>query len=116
MPAWWTPIPLRSSFESVLPKPAPNRKPAIRSASSSAVGRARRDPAGAEQAVACSTAAAWVKCTTYTGAWPVVTSSSSVSASGVSAQVKCSGTGRTASATTAVSRPLRRVRSVGERA
>ena len=61
--------------------------------------------------VACSTASSWVKCTTYTGAWRVVTSSSSVSASGVTAQVKVSGTGRSASVDDAVSRPVRRVRS-----
>ena len=28
IPAWWTPIPLRISFDSVLPKPAPNRNAA----------------------------------------------------------------------------------------
>ena len=61
--------------------------------------------------MACSTASFWVKCTTYAGAWWVVTSSSSVSGSGVSAQVKVSGTGRSASVTIAVSRPVRRVRS-----
>ncbi len=33
-----------------------------------------------------SSADAWVKCTTYTGAWWVVSSSSSVSCNGVSAQ------------------------------
>jgi hypothetical protein len=38
----------------------------------------------------------------------VCTSSSSVSANGVSAQVNVSGTGRSASVTSAVSRPLRR--------
>ncbi len=61
--------------------------------------------------VACSTAAACVKCTTYAGACPVVTSSSTVSSSGSRDQRKLSGTGRSASATTAVSRPVRRDRS-----
>ena len=61
--------------------------------------------------MACSTAAACVKCTTYAGAWPVVTSSSTVSSSGSSDQLKLSGTGRSASATTAVSRPVRADRS-----
>jgi hypothetical protein len=61
--------------------------------------------------VACSTASFCVKWTTYAGAWWVVTSSSSVSASGVSAQLKVSGTGRSALVTVAVSRPVRRVRS-----
>ena len=61
--------------------------------------------------VACSTASLWVKCTTYTGAWWVATSSSRVSASGVVDQAKVSGTGRSASSTTATSRPVRRERS-----
>jgi len=61
--------------------------------------------------VACSTAAAWVKCTTYTGAWWVSTSSVRVSARCVIAHENDSGTGRSASSTIAVSRPLRRVRS-----
>ena len=38
---------------------------------------------GESSVVACSIAAAWVKCTTYTGACLVLTSSSSVSGSGV---------------------------------
>ena len=87
MPAWWTPIPLRSSFERVFPKPAPKRKePTLRFSSSTSVAPAETHFAPS-RLVACSTAAACVKCTTYAGAWPVVTSSSSVSASGVRAHV-----------------------------
>jgi hypothetical protein len=62
-------------------------------------------------AIACSTAAAWPGNTTYTGAWSVSSSSVSVSCNGVTRYEYVRGTGRTAERTTAVSRPVRRVRS-----
>ena len=78
-------MPLRSSLESVLPKPAPNRNPPIRSATASRSSRESFGPPelGESSVVACSIAAACVKCTTYTGACLVATSSSRVSVSGV---------------------------------
>ena len=54
-------MPLRTSFDSVRPKPAPKRNAPIRSAIASLstfFGGFR------SRLVACSTAAAWVKCTT----------------------------------------------------
>ena len=115
IPAWWTPIPARSSFDSVLPNPAPKRTVAIRAAIASL---SRVAPVPEKRAlvprssdVACSTAAAWVKWTTYAGACPVSTSSSRVSSRVSVDHVKLSGTGRSAWSTTAVSRPLRRATS-----
>jgi hypothetical protein len=66
-------------------------------------------------ACACSSAAACVKCTTYIGACRVPSNSSRVSCSGVVTYEYSSGTGRCASLTTAVGRPVRRVRSVTKR-
>ncbi len=66
-------------------------------------------------ACACSTAAACVKWTTYTGARCVESSSSSVSCSGVETYSKCSGTGRSVLVTRAHSRPVRRSRSSWKR-
>ena len=67
MPAWCTPMPLRTIRDSVLPKPAPNRKPPMRSAIAS-LSTFRPPPLAASRdlsrLVACSTAAAWVKWTT----------------------------------------------------
>ena len=85
MPAWCTPMPLRTSFDRVLPNPAPNRNAPIRSEIASRSSRDSFGPPdlGESSDVACSIAAAWVKCTTYTGACLVATSSSRVSASGV---------------------------------
>ena len=108
IPAWCTPMPAFTSFCRVLPNPAPNRKAPSLAAMPSLSGTGRR---AVSSRVACSTAAACVKCTTYAGACPVVTSSSTVSSSGSRDQRKLSGTGRSASATTAVSRPVRRDRS-----
>ncbi len=112
IPAWCTPMPAFTSFCSVLPKPAPNRKAPIFSAMASLCCRSiRASPPTPSSRVACSTALACVKCTTYAGAWPVVTSSSTVSSSGSTDHRKLRGTGRSASSTTAVGRPVRRVRS-----
>jgi hypothetical protein len=62
MPAWWTPMPWRTRRERVLPKPAANRKLPIISAmaSFSCLVHIFVDMS----AWACSSAAAWVKCTT----------------------------------------------------
>ena len=112
IPAWCTPMPAFTSFWSVFPNPAPNRNPPIFSAIASLCSRSSRPtPPTPSSRVACSTADACVKCTTYAGACPVVTSSSTVSSSGSRDQRKLSGTGRSASATTAVSRPVRADRS-----
>ena len=112
IPAWCTPMPAFTSFCSVLPKPAPNRKAPIFSAMASLCCRSiLASPPTPSSRVACSTALACVKCTTYAGAWPVVTSSSTVSSSGSTDHRKLRGTGRSASSTTAVARPVRRVRS-----
>jgi hypothetical protein len=54
-----------------------------------------------------STAEAWVKCTTYTGAWCVDSSSSSTSVSGVIRNWWTRGMGRVAERTTATGRPVR---------
>ena len=62
MPAWWTPMPCRTSRDRVLPKPAENRKSPIRSAMASF--SARLHTLTLISACACSSAAAWVKCTT----------------------------------------------------
>ncbi len=60
-------MPLRTIRESVLPKPAPKRNAPIRSAIAS-LSTVRPPPAETSldfsRFVACSTAAAWVKCTT----------------------------------------------------
>ncbi len=76
-------MPWRTRRERVLPKPLLNRKSPISSAILSFSSRLHTliDIS----AWARSRAAAWVKCTTYTGAWFVVSSSSRVSCSGVSA-------------------------------
>ena len=62
MPAWCTPMPCRTSRDSVLPKPAVNRKLPISSAIASF--SARVQTLMLISAWACSSAAAWVKCTT----------------------------------------------------
>ncbi len=62
MPAWWTPMPCRTSLDSALPNPAANRKSPIRSAMASF--SARLQTFTLISACACSSAAAWVKCTT----------------------------------------------------
>ena len=62
MPAWCTPMPCRTSRDSVLPKPAVNRKPPIASAIASF--SARVQTLTLISAWARSSAAAWVKCTT----------------------------------------------------
>ena len=111
IPAWCTPMPALTSFCRVFPNPAPNRNAPSFSTMASRSRPARLSRPPPSSLVACSTAAACVKWTTYAGAWPVVTSSSTVSSSGSSDQLKLSGTGRSASATTAVSRPVRAVRS-----
>ena len=65
MPAWCTPMPLRTSRESVLPKPAPKRKAPIRSAIASLSTLSPLAPSlDFSRLVACSTAAACVKWTT----------------------------------------------------
>ena len=109
MPAWCTPMPARTSRERVLPNAVLNRNPPIASAISSRCSRVttRID----DSACARSIAAAWEKCTMYTGACRVSSSSSTVSCTGVFAYEKCSGTGRSTPVTCAVSRPVRRVRS-----
>ena len=61
MPAWWTPIPCRTSRDSVLPNPAVNRNRPIASAIMSF--SARVDTLMLISACARSSAAAWVKCT-----------------------------------------------------
>ena len=61
MPAWCTPMPWRTSRDSVLPKPAVNRKLPIRSAMASFSSRVHT--LMLISAWACSIAAAWVKCT-----------------------------------------------------
>ncbi len=62
MPAWCTPMPCRTSRESVLPKPAENLKPPMREAISafSSLVQTLIDISD----WARSRAAAWVKCTT----------------------------------------------------
>ena len=62
MPAWCTPMPWRTSRDSVLPNPAVNRKPPISSAMASF--SARVHTLMLISACARSSAAAWVKCTT----------------------------------------------------
>ncbi len=62
MPAWCTPMPCRTSRDSVLPKPDVNRKWPIVSAMASF--SARVQTLTLISAWACSSAAAWVKCTT----------------------------------------------------
>ena len=65
IPAWWTPMPLRTSRDRVLPKPAPNRNAPIRSAIASLSTFSPLAPTlDFSRFVACSTAAACVKCTT----------------------------------------------------
>ena len=81
MPAWCTPMPCRSSRDSVRPNPAEKRNPPIISAIASF--SARLHALMLVSACARSTADAWVKCTTYTGASCVASSSSSVSCNGV---------------------------------
>ena len=83
IPAWCTPMPCFTSRDRVLPKPGLNRKPPISSAILSFSSRVHT--LMLVSACARSRAAAWVKCTTYTGAWWVVSSSSIVSCIGVSA-------------------------------
>jgi len=61
-PAWWTPMPCRTSRDKVLPKPAANRKSPIKSAMASF--SARVQTLMLISACACSRAAACVKCTT----------------------------------------------------
>ncbi len=62
MPAWCTPMPWRTSRDSVLPKPEVNRKSPIASAIMSF--SARVQTLTLISAWARSSAAAWVKCTT----------------------------------------------------
>ena len=62
IPAWCTPMPCRTSRDSVLPKPDANRKLPISSAIASF--SAREHMFVDISACACSSAAAWVKCTT----------------------------------------------------
>ena len=62
IPAWWTPMPCRTSRDRVLPNPAVNRKLPIASAMASF--SARVETLMLISACACSIAAAWVKCTT----------------------------------------------------
>ena len=62
IPAWCTPMPCRTSRDSVRPKPAVNRKLPIGSAIASF--SARVQTLMLISACACSIAAAWVKCTT----------------------------------------------------
>ena len=64
------------------PKPAENRKPAIRAAMASFSSFVVTEIEVSPWAV--STASSWEKCTTYTGAWRVETSSSTFSCSGTS--------------------------------
>ena len=94
MPAWCTPMPWRTRRERVRPNPAVKRKFPIRSAIRSF--SARVQTLRLVSAWARSMAAAWVKCTTYTGAWWVLSSSSSVSCNGVVTYENTSGTGRSA--------------------
>ncbi len=61
IPAWCTPMPCRTSRDSVRPKPGENRKSAITSAISSR--SARVATVRLDSAWARSSAAAWVKCT-----------------------------------------------------
>ena len=61
MPAWCTPMPCRTSRDSVLPKPELNRKSPIAAAIRSF--SARLQTLMLVSACACSRAAAWVKCT-----------------------------------------------------
>ena len=62
MPAWCTPMPCRTSRDRVLPNPAVNRKSPISAAISSFSARVHTFTL--ISACACSSAAAWVKCTT----------------------------------------------------
>ncbi len=62
MPAWCTPMPCRTSRDSVLPKPAVNRKLPIRSAMASFSARVETLMLISDWAR--SSADAWVKCTT----------------------------------------------------
>src|SRR6266511_4901394 len=103
-------MPWRTSRDSVRPKPAVKRKLPIVSAIASFSDRVHT--LTLINACACSSAAAWVKCTTYTGACRVPSSSSSVACRGVVTYEYSSGTGRSASLTRAVGRPVRRVRSL----
>ncbi len=113
MPAWCTPMPWRTNRDSVLPKPAANRKPPMASAMASF--SARVQTLMLISAWARSTAAACVKWTTYTGVWWVASSSSSVSVSETMRKSCTSGTGRVAERTTATGRDVRRVRSSTKR-
>ncbi|OLE30294.1 MAG: hypothetical protein AUG44_01600 [Actinobacteria bacterium 13_1_20CM_3_71_11] len=62
MPAWCTPMPCRTSRDRVLPNPAVNRNRPMVSAMASF--SARVQTLTLIRACACSSAAAWVKCTT----------------------------------------------------
>ena len=105
MPAWWTPMPWRTNLASTLPNPGAKRKPPTSSAISSFSGRVSRLVLMSDWAR--STADAWVKWTTYTGAWWVASSSSSTSVSGRISNWWTSGIGRVAERTIATSRPVR---------
>ena len=113
MPAWCTPMPARTRRFRVCPKPAENRKPAIRAAIASFSSLDVTEIEDSPWAV--STASSCEKCTMYTGAWWVLTSSSTFSCSGTSDHSNVSGMGRSAWATTATSRPVRSVRSASRR-
>ena len=80
MPAWCTPTPCRRNLLSVLPNPVPKRK----SPSSAAIASFSDFVATFMDSSDCarSTASFCVKCTTYTGARRVLTSSSMTSVSG----------------------------------
>lgn len=77
MPAWCTPIPCRTKRERLRPNLVVKRKFPISSAMASF--SAFEHMLMLISDCARSTASFWVKCTTYTGAWPVCSSSSSVS-------------------------------------
>ena len=82
IPAWCTPIPCRTNRDRFLPKAVVNRNAPISAAIASFSARVATFTL--ISADARSIAAAWVKCTTYTGACRPWSSSSSVSCSGVS--------------------------------
>ena len=105
-------MPCRTSRDSVRPNPGENRKSAITSAIWSR--SARLATVKLDNACARSSADAWVKCTMYTGARLVASRSCNVSVSGTRVYEKCSGTGRSTFAMTAVSRPVRSVRSLAK--
>ena len=102
-------MPERSSRDRVRPKPGPKRKSPIAAASSSLRRLAPRSTLSSAEAR--STASFWEKCTTYTGALSCSTSRCSRSPIGSIAYSHSKGTGRTASSTTATSRPVRSRRS-----